>query len=96
MSSGTIKTDSYSSISNNPQYRLSNNTPFTVPSDGYVKITVAGVFHIFNSNANTYAPLCVNRPNGGQMWICFFLKKGLKVRWNADDGSSDVEFYRCV
>ena len=96
MASGTIKTDSYSSLSNNPLYHLAHNTPFTVPCDGYVRVDATGVFRFFNSNDNTYAPLCVNRPNGGQMSQCIFLKKGLKVKWEADNSSSYVVFFRCV
>lgn len=96
MASGIIKTDSYSSISNSPLYRLAHDTPFTVPCDGYIRVDATGVFYFFNSNDSTYAAFCINRPNGGQISQCFFLKKGLKVRWNADDSSSKISFFRCV
>ena len=96
MASGTIKTDRYSSVSNSPLYFLNHNTPFTVPCDGYIRVNVNGILGFYNSNDNTYAALCVNRPNGGQFAQCIFVKKGLSVRWDADDSSSYILFFRCV
>lgn len=87
-------------VTNNPLHTIESGSIFECPTDGYVRVIADGVVSIFNKADNTYAGLLVNRatayPSSTTYTIPVYLKRGTKIKWDADDATSTVIFFECT
>ena len=85
-------------MSNDPSYAIAHGATFTAPSEGYVRITANGLLSLLNLKDSSYIILLVNRGNysPSQITQSLFIKKGVTVKWEADDGTTAALFLRSV
>lgn len=85
-------------VSNDPLYSIASGATFTAPSEGYVRVVSQGVLSMLNLKDSTYILLLVNRDRypTTQITQSLFVKKGVTVKWEADDSASTAMFLRSV
>lgn len=85
-------------VSNDPLYSIAHGATFIAPSEGYVRVAAQGVLSMLNLKDSTYIIMLVNRDRypTTQISQSLFVKKGVTVKWEADDSTSTALFLRSV
>ena len=83
--------------------QIASGNDFVCPSDGYIRIVVAGVISFYHPSTSTNAPagLVVNRSNDtfgvkAVQSMSIFVRKGQKIKFDADDGTSAASYFELL